>query len=149
MDRRRGGRLLGGRWIHSRTNQLTIQSHTRTVTGTQWADLQTKCEGVCVCVCMCVCACLMCVFDAACCTVSACVCPHAFGCIECVHALACFVCVGRLIVCCGESAEGHSKAHSYSSRGEECCGICLQQQKTATTQKETHIIEWREKRGII
>lgn len=33
-------------------------------------------------------------------------------------ALPCFVCVGRLIVCCGESAEGRSKARSHSPRGE-------------------------------
>lgn len=71
----------------------------------------------------------MCVFDAACCSVSACVCLRAFGCSDCVRALPCFVCVGRLIICCGESAEGRSKARSQSPRGKECCGICWQKQK--------------------
>lgn len=61
----------------------------------------------------------MCVSDAACCTDSACVCLRAFGCSECVHALAHFVSVGRLIVCCGESGEGRSKARSHSFRGKK------------------------------
>lgn len=65
-------RLMGERWINSRTNQLTIQSHTRTATGTQWADLQTKWRSVCVCAR----AHLMCIFDAACCAVSSCVSMH-------------------------------------------------------------------------
>lgn len=37
---------MGERWINSGTKQLTIQSHTRTATGTRWADLQTKCWDV-------------------------------------------------------------------------------------------------------
>ncbi len=60
----------------------------------------------------------VCVIDAVCCTVSARVRPHALGCNERARAFPCFMCVGRLIVCCGESAEGRSKARSHSPRGE-------------------------------
>lgn len=110
-EKERGRRLMSEWWISSRTNLLTIQSHTRTATGTQRADPQSVCLtcvfGECMLhsFCMCVLACLW--------VQQVSLCPAAVFCVF----------EGGLIVCCGVSVKRRSKAWKQSPRGERMLWI--------------------------
>ena len=100
-------------WLDPRTNRLAIQSHTRGAPGTRWAALQTVLR---------VCLCFRRVAPV----------PHVCALMPLagasVSVASADLSVGRLIACCGETAEGPSKAQIHPGGGGErkWCRICLQ-----------------------